>query len=140
MQCISDQIVYNFVRWAQKQPWYDETIIFLVGDHLAWDKVFERLNTKVDDEVISSEQLRQTYNLLLGSGVEKKKIIRSFSQFDYPSTILEAAGFKLLPRKFGLGSSLFNNKEKNLLEIFGKDNLNRALEESACFFNTYFIN
>ena len=135
----SDKIIYEFVLWAQQQSWYKDTIILLVGDHLVWNKTFERLNTKVDSKLIHNESLSQTYNLLLNSDLKEGKITRKFSQFDYPATILEAAGFKLLPRKLGLGNSLFNGEERNLVEILGREKLNKYLEESIPYFDNYFV-
>ncbi|MBR6412136.1 MAG: LTA synthase family protein [Alphaproteobacteria bacterium] len=127
IKCLDKQI-FDFVRWCQKQPWYQNTIIYLVGDHLSWglDKteIFRVKNAK-------KYPRRQIYNLVLdGSNPLNKGVIKKeFTQVDFAPTILESAGFKLLPRKWGIGVSLWSD-EPTLVEQLGAKKFEQELEAS----------
>ena len=41
----SQEESYNFIRWIQEQPFYENTTIFIIGDHLSMaSEFFEKLD------------------------------------------------------------------------------------------------
>jgi len=103
-----DKITYDFIKWCKSQPWYENTVIYLMGDHLAhanyrvfnWEKHFT---------------YREIYNLLLNSGYHGS-IHKEFTLVDFAPTFLESMGFTV--QKFGLGCSLFHDSP-TLVEKLG---------------------
>ena len=104
----SDKAVADFIDWFKKSPYYDNTTIVIIGDHL--------LNSRIK---FSRKAKRGIFNVFLntpeGLNIDENKI---FSTYDLAPTILEAMGIELKPRKFGLGVSLFDNNV-TLVEKFG---------------------
>lgn len=95
----SDAKVADFVRWIQKQDFYKNTTVVVVGDHLVMN----------DDIFDNGEHLqRRILNIFINAD---KPLIRSkfrqFSSFDIYPTIVEALGAHIRGRKLGLGVSLF---------------------------------
>ncbi len=109
--------VTKFVRWIQKQPFYENTTIVLIGDHLSMDKKF----FKDMDE----NYLRTTFNLILNPAGDLLDIPKSRTQNrwyfngDMFPTILASIGVKIEGEKLGLGTNLFSG-EPTLFEMHGE--------------------
>lgn len=95
----SDAKVAAFIRWIQQQPFYQDTTVVLVGDHLVMnDDIYENgkdIKRRVMNVFINADKppLRSKY--------------RQFSSFDMYPTIVEALGMHIRGRRLGLGVSLF---------------------------------
>lgn len=133
-----DKTVFDFVSWVQKQHFYKDTIIFLIGDHYMFSHNISKM--KFFDSKVKSRVI-ETFNVVLdGSNTEPQVIHKKFTQIDWAPTMLESAGFKLKPRRLGLGVSLWSN-EKTLLERFYSiENLKEKLKESEPFIDDFFMN
>lgn len=122
IKCASKD-VRNFVNWVKQQPFYKNTEIVIVGDHLFAGKYLvqeHKDNRRWIDLFINPEK------------IPTRLQNRDFSSLDMAPTILESLGFNLRNHRMGFGISLYS-KEKTLLESLGLDSLNRnlrALEKS----------
>ncbi|MBR5233316.1 MAG: LTA synthase family protein [Clostridia bacterium] len=97
----------KFVRWIQEQPFYENTTIVLIGDHLSMDtKFFENF---------SEDYLRTTFNLILnpapsvGEIPEEKLHNRWWYNADMFPTILAGLGVKIEGDRLALGTNLFSD-------------------------------
>lgn len=113
----------RLVERLDDQGLLDNTLVVVASDHLsmrvsAWDKLvgLPRENTF----------------MLLGNGLEPRRISRRASIVDVFPTVLDALGYPPQENRAGLGVSLLQPETRTLLERYGKDKLNaRLLEESA---------
>lgn len=99
--------VSEFIDWISEQPFYENTVIVVVGDH-----VFpgELLSANTDSKL--------WIDLFIHSAKAAPQKIRNLTSFDIAPTILESMGFSLPDSRMGLGVSLFSGR-KTLLEDFG---------------------
>lgn len=103
----SDSKIAAFVEWIKQQPFYENTEIVIVGDHLTMGNTI--FNAKMD---------RSVYNVYINSAVkvdDKVMKNRKFTALDTMPTILETMGYKIDGHKLGLGVSLMSG-EKTLIE------------------------
>ena len=99
----------TFIKWIKKQPFYENTLIVVVGDH----------PTMGFDEIAAGKK-RRVFDLYINSVISDRQFIkqRDFTALDTLPTLLEAIGYVVPNHKFGLGVSLFSG-EKTLLEEIG---------------------
>lgn len=104
-----DKMFADFMGWLQKQPFYENTTVVVVGDHP--ETGINRLYPKLKN--------RKVVNFILNpaKGFEKEKH-EKWTTLDLAPTILNAAGVSFGDGKFGLGRSLFS-KEPTLYEKLG---------------------
>lgn len=117
----TDFVLYNFIQWMRQQPFFENTVIIIIGDHLRMGNDFKM------------PEYRNIYNLFLNS-VKTKNIHRTFTQIDLFPSILEAMGVELKGHKLGLGVSIFSN-EKTLAEIFSNSELENELSKPNKLYN-----
>ncbi len=123
----SDNMVYQFIKWIQEQPFYENTTIILSGDHLTMqDDIYDGTN---------SNYVRTVYNAFINSRInfiENKN--RVFTTFDmFPST-LAALGVKIEGDRLGLGTNLFSDKN-TIPEEIGLDKFNNELQKYSSYYN-----
>lgn len=127
LRCASKQLD-SFLKWAELQTWYSNTVIAVMGDHS-----MKELSPKVG---ISSDESLYWTNFILNSSVVTENKIRHFSSLDIAPTLLEAMGFKLKNHSFALGRSLFS-EEPTMLEIYGRDKLDVLLRQRSFQYNVF---
>lgn len=92
----SDDMVYNFIRWIEKQDFYNDTTIVIVGDHLYM----------ANHDILP--QNRYVYATILNPynniNIEKS---RQFTAMDMFPTTLGALGVNIEGNQLGLGVNLF---------------------------------
>ncbi len=99
--------VADFVEWIKQQPFYENTTIVLIGDHLSMDAKFFK---DFDD----SKYLRTTFNLILNPAPNVRNIPaermqnRWYFNGDMYPTILASLGVKIEGEKLALGTNLFS--------------------------------
>ncbi|MDR2457300.1 MAG: LTA synthase family protein [Clostridiales Family XIII bacterium] len=127
----ADHRVGEFLNWLKRQPFYEDTVIVILGDHL-----FPK--NKIGQAILPKEPKRSIFNVFINSGfdVSKDKQLKTCSTIDIAPTILEAIGFSLPDRKFGLGVSLFSD-QPTLLEIYGEDELNEKLSKNSKLYESF---
>ncbi len=123
----SDEKIAAFVEWVKQQPFYDNTEIVIVGDHLT-----------MGDTIFNDDMDRSIYNVYINSNVsidEKLMKNRRFTALDTMPTILETLGYKIDGHKLGLGVSLMSG-EKTLLENgLSIKRLNQELDKQSLIYN-----
>ena len=126
--CSSKQVA-EFVKWAQSQPFYENTTIVMSGDHLG-------MQTSYYDEKISEPNYQRTiYNAFINPATAAEKTHnRLMTTFDmYPST-LAALGVKIDGERLGLGTNLFANKQTLTEQLGGIDQLNSELSKRSNYY------
>ena len=108
-----DRQVDEFVKWAQEQDWYEDTLIVLMGDHTMpqecaakiYPDGYDDSRRKWIDVFVNADQDPD-------SGLKKD---RKFCSVDMFPTILEAMGVSIDGHGLGFGRSLFS-AEPTLME------------------------
>ena len=113
LQCASRQ-VYEFVNWVKKQPFFENTQIVIVGDHLFMGNYFVEGRD------------RRWVDIFINSAIVPNTLNRRFTSIDMAPTILEGMGFQIEGHKMGLGTSLFSDS-LTLLEKLGWEKLNSEI-------------
>ena len=127
----SSRMVYEFIRWIQAQPFYENTTIVLCGDHLTMDPDFM--------QDVDENYLRTVYNCIINPAVEPvQEKNREFGTFDMFPTTLAAMGVEIQGDRLGLGTNLFSDKQ-TLCEMYGFETLDWELQKRSEFYNTRFL-
>lgn len=124
--------VNNFVNWIKKQPFYENTVVVILGDHLYMgDDLY-------DDKRPNSK--RHAYNVFINTSKSAKHSKnRNFCTFDYFPTILDCLDIKYNADGLGLGRSLLSGKP-TLLEQLGKEKLEDSLTSKSNFYRYSLLN
>lgn len=118
-------LVSDFINWLKEQPFYDDTVVVIIGDHLCMQTTFMS-SVKTED--------RGRFNLFINSQrITDKTKNRGVASYDLYPTIISALGANIKNNQIGLGVNLFSNK-KTLIEKYGKDKLNKELEKKSKYY------
>ena len=125
MACSSRQ-VSEFIRWVQKQDFYENTTIVLNGDHLTMDSDF-------CIEVPASYD-RRTYTAYINPAGEPADPgrERQYTTLDNFPTTLGAMGVTIEGDRLGLGTNLFGTRD-TLLETLGMEAFADELSKKSSF-------
>ena len=127
----SSRMVYEFIRWIQAQPFYENTTIVISGDHLTMDPDFMK---EVDENYV-----RTVYNCIINAPLEPvHEKNREFGTFDLFPTTLAALGVRIEGDRLGLGTNLFSDKQ-TLCEMYGFEVLDWELQKRSEFYNKRFL-
>ncbi len=130
LACSSGQI-NDFVSWIKEQPFYDNTTVIIIGDHLTMDADFL--------EDIDESYVRTVYNCIINApSAPKQEKNRDFGTFDMLPTTLAAMGVSIEGDRLALGTNLFSG-EKTLTEIYGYEVLAEELQKTSDFYNARFL-
>ncbi len=105
----SDKEAGEFVKWIQEQPFYDNTTIVIMGDHLVTATNIDSYIEKIPN--------REIYFSIINPARKMTAYPHQYTNLDIAPTILDAVGFDF-NGQYGLGRSLFRS-EKTLLEKIG---------------------
>ena len=117
----------DFVKWVQQQPFYENTTIILVGDHLG--------NKKTALVDIDDDYTRTTFNCFINPAktpVNTKN--RKFSSLDMFPTTLSAIGVEIKGDRLGLGTDLFS-ATPTLCEALGEEEYRKQMEQDSDFYD-----
>lgn len=125
MACSSRQVA-EFVAWIQAQPFYEDTVIILSGDHVTMDADYCK--------DIPRDYTRRVYTTIINSDtpVADPTRYRSYTTLDNFPTTLAALGVTIQGNRLGLGVNLFSS-EDTLLEQTSFEELNRQLRAQSDF-------
>ncbi|MBR6044936.1 MAG: LTA synthase family protein [Ruminococcus sp.] len=129
VECSSRQVT-GLVNWIKEQPFYEDTTVILVGDHLGNEKT-----SMVD---IDESYVRTTYNCFINPAkgpVNAKG--RVFSSLDMFPTTLSAIGAEIKGGRLGLGTDLFSDTG-TLCEELGEEEYMTQLERSSDYYDKEF--
>ncbi len=121
----TSRVVGEFVQWLREQPFYEDTSVVIIGDHV-------NMLSSFCDEKDAAERGR--YNLFLNAAVTTENTKnRSFTALDFYPSMLAAAGFTLRNDRLALGTDLFSS-QPTLAEAVGLDKLNDELAYKSEFY------
>ena len=123
----SSKKVGDFIKWLQKQDFYDNTTIVIAGDHLTMQSNFFELEKGQDYQ-------KKVVNLIINPAIEAENTNRIYSTMDLYPTTLAALGANIEGNKLGLGTNLFSNEE-TLIEKYGLEYVNDELMKISRFYN-----
>lgn len=130
----SQEETVKFIRWIEQQPFYENTTIILIGDHLSMAKKFFEGLDGIED------YHRSCYNLILNPypGLEnlpeERRFSRDWAVFDMFPTILATIGVEIEGDRLGIGTNLFSDRD-TVFEEFGTDFVNDELVKRSNFYN-----
>jgi len=130
VHCTSKQ-VGDFVEWVKQQPFYEDTVIILTGDHIA-----EHLSPGIEFE--EEDYQRSPYNCFINSPktpIRPKN--RVFSALDMFPTTLSALGCEIKGGRLGLGTDLFSDTD-TLCEELGKSRFLDQIQQKSDYVDTEF--
>ena len=121
----------EFVRWIQQQPFYENTTIVIIGDHLSMASAFFENITGYN---------RTCFNLILNPAENVRDIPqeylfnRSWTLFDMFPTLLASIGVEIEGNRLGIGTNMFSG-EQTLYERDGIQKVNQELKNRSSFYN-----
>lgn len=129
--CASCQLE-NFLRWLEQQEFYDDTVIYIAGDHSSMQGNF--VEEYIYDKHHGDTE-RNVYNVFINSSVKPVKMKnREFTTLDFCPSILAALGAEIEGNRIGLGTNLFS-EEQTLAEKYGYEEFFRELGRKSLFYN-----
>lgn len=125
MACSSKKVA-EFVRWVQRQDFYENTTIVLAGDHPTMDSDF--------CADVPQDYTRKVYTAYINSAIEPEKteLYRDYTTFDFFPTTLASLGAQVEGERLGLGTNLFSN-EWTLAERYHRDRMEAELSRKSQF-------
>lgn len=121
----SDKKITEFIKWIQRQDFYENTTIVITGDHPTMDKDF--CNPVADDYV------RKVYTTYINAPVEPEiQSYREYSTFDNFPTTIAALGAQIAGNRLGLGTNLYSILP-TLTEEYGVEEVNRGISQKSEF-------
>lgn len=128
----SSKSIYEFVKWVQEQPFYANTTIVIIGDHLGMQSEFYEQHIQPDYE-------RTVYNVIINSAIEGANTKnRIFNTMDMFPTILASIGATIEGNRIGLGTNLFSG-DKTLMEELGKEYFTAEMDKRSNFYNNVIL-
>ena len=127
----TDRQVAEFVAWCREQPFWENTVMIICGDH-------PRMDTSLTEGV--PYQKRSVYNCFLNARAmpgEGADTFRTASVMDLFPTTLAAMGYRIEGDRLGLGTNLFSGR-KTLAEEMGYETLNTEVQKYSRYFVTHF--
>jgi phosphoglycerol transferase len=136
----------DFLKWLEEQPFYENTTVVVLGDHLYQDSSFfpkdfqihslsSRYEASYYRDELNNKYKRFPVNIFINSLLhEEHTKNRIFSHFDIFPALIDSIGAIYHAEGLALGRSM-NKGEKTLLEILGVDEVNRALRQKSDYYN-----
>ena len=127
----TDRQVTAFVAWCREQPFWENTVMIICGDH-------PRMDTCLTEDVPFRE--RTVYNCFLNARKEPAEgatVFRDAAMMDLYPTTLSAMGWEIPGNRLGLGTDLFSGEE-TLTERMGYEELNEEMMKYSQYFVDHF--
>ena len=122
----NDRQVKAFIEWIQAQPFYENTTVVIVGDHLTMDSDF------FDND--NPNYQRTVYNAFLNTTQTASRVTdRQATALDLFPTTLAALNVTIEGERLGLGTNLFSAKP-TLAEELGFDSFYTELTKRSTFY------
>ncbi len=123
-----DCLLGEFMEWMEKQDFYKDTTIVILGDHLSMPCMLtEELKQDSDREVV---------NIFINPLKTTERTNRSFCMFDLMPTIIESMGGEIKGGRLGLGTSLFCGK-KTLIERDKRCEFDKKIYEKSRLYESF---
>ena len=128
LRCAS-KMLDSFILWASSQPWFENTVISVMGDH-SMQSLSKKAGVPLTDSLY-------WVNFMFNSAIENPVASRAYSSLDMFPTLLESIGFTIEGHAIGLGHSLFSDGQ-TLLEKYGRHTLDSLLRVRSVQYD-YFL-
>ncbi|MDO5721366.1 MAG: LTA synthase family protein [Actinomycetaceae bacterium] len=126
--------VVELVRWMQAQPWYEDTVIVITGDHRSKDPDFFK--------GWDPEYERTIVNIILNSDRPKPEpyiaFNRAYMPFDFFPTITYALGIDIDGERLGLGTNLYSGKP-TVAEEEGVEHVRKEVSVRSKFYEDHLV-
>lgn len=128
----ADHQVTEFVNWCKAQPFYEDTVIVISGDHPIMGTQHEMIEGLPMND-------RPVYNCFINSAVQpvagttENRIFTSMDMF--PST-LAAMGFNITGNRLAMGVNMFSG-QKTVIEYVGYDTYAEEVVKSSDYYNRF---
>ena len=122
----SSKKVSELVEWIESQPWGENTVIVINGDHLCMDSKYY--------EDMPDDYERKTYTAIINSSKKEPDTTRLYSTMDLFPTTLSAMGVTIKGDRLALGTDLYSDTP-TLLEELGENYLNYELSLNSTFYD-----
>lgn len=122
----TDRQLRSFLDWCEQQPWYEDTVIVITGDHSTMDG---QVNAELKDMGVTR---RGVYTAII-NGPEYLNGKRDYTIMDLFPTTLGALGFTIDGNRLGLGTNMYSDSP-TLSETFGLDRLNEEIDAATLFY------
>ncbi len=121
----ADRQLGEFIDWCKQQPFYEDTVIVITGDH-------PRMDTVLVNGVQWTD--RRVYDCFINAQVEGEvNRHRQCTAMDIFPTTLAAMGFEIEGDRLGLGVNLFSQVQ-TLAETLGYKQLDVELSKNSSFY------
>ena len=123
----ADSQIYNFIEWGKQQPFYENTVIIITGDH-------PRMDSTLVGEVEFLD--RTLYNCFINTDKSNEELNlknRTFTTMDIFPTVLSALNFEISGDKLGLGTDMFSGEE-TLAEKIGIETLESEINKYSKYY------
>jgi len=125
----ADRQISDFLEWAKAQPWYDETVIIVVSDHLSMDVGYS--------STIPDDYDRTNFNAIIHARLLQENVFaethRDFTALDLYPVTLAAMGVAINGDRLALGTNLFSHTP-TLAEEHGLAILNQEFVRYSRFY------
>ncbi len=129
IKCTDNQVC-DFVEWCMQQPFYEDTVIVITGDHPRMDSVLVEDIDWYD---------RKIYNCFINAepntGIANTN--REFTTLDIFPTVISSLGFDIEGNRLGLGTDMFSH-QRTLLEEIGLGELEGQLQTNSKYYISEF--
>lgn len=125
----ADRQAAAFIDWCRQQPFYEDTVIVIMGDH-----------PRMDVSLVGTEpsHLRPVYNCFINAPAPARgENGRLCTTMDLFPTMLSALGYSIEGHRLGLGTDLFSPLS-TLAEDMGLDALQVELERYSVYYSENF--
>lgn len=126
----TDRQAGEFVDWCREQPFWENTVLIITGDH-------PRMDTILTGGMEFQE--RRIYNSFLNARKkpESGTTFRTAVMMDLFPTMLSAMGYEIGGDRLGLGTDLFSGTP-TLAEEMGYEKLNEEVQKYSQYFIDHF--
>lgn len=121
----ADNQISDFIEWCQEQPWYEDTVIVIQGDH-----------PRMDSSLVDKATSRMVYNCFINTDYDKGRLSltnRTFNSMDMFPTVLSAMGFTIPGDMLGLGTDMFSGTP-TLAERLGEKYFNSEIKKYSSYY------
>lgn len=121
----TSRLINDFILYVKSKPYYENTSIVIMGDHLTMQSNF------INDSMFND---RTVYFCIIDSEDREYRHDRTYTALDTYPTIVSVLNGSIEGNRLGLGTNLFSS-EKTLAEVYGVKKLDKELRKKSLFYD-----
>ncbi len=133
IKCV-DKLTADFIRDIQKEPYYEDTVIVVMGDHLSMDQEYFKTIDPNYERTVFNAFLNVDQTIIDQANHQN----RNGSAIDVFPTILRSMGVNIKGHRLGLGADLYSNQD-TLIERYGQEHVHEELKKNSIFYMDEFL-